>query len=67
MSKTVLLFDVDGTLVTTGGAGMASHWTLVSAGTPMITGAVVSTTVMIWLWLLTLPQASVPVQARVRV
>src|SRR5436189_1494808 len=46
-------------------AGTApAHWTVTSAGMLVITGAVLSLTVMVWVWLLLLPQASVAVYAR---
>ena len=51
--------------VTAAAAGMASHWTVASAGTPASAGAVVSCTVMTWLAELLLPQSSVAVQVRV--
>src|ERR1043165_2123419 len=43
-------------------AGTAlAHWTVTSAGMLVITGGLVSLTVMVWTWLLLLPQASVAV------
>ena len=43
-------------------AGRAlAHWTVTSAGMLVMTGAVLSLTVMVWVWLLLLPQTSVAV------
>ena len=54
--------DAEGELNT----GAAGH-SMVDAGpTPLITGSVVSTTVMVWLAVLLLPQSSMAVQVRVR-
>jgi TATA-box binding protein (TBP) (component of TFIID and TFIIIB) len=47
------------------GEGTLAQLTVVSAGTPLSTGAVVSCTWIVWLALLLLPQASVAVQVRV--
>jgi len=46
------------------GAGMLSHSTVISAGTPVSVGDSVSRTVMICFWLVALPQLSVAVQVR---
>src|SRR3989454_5100045 len=47
------------------GAGTAlAHWTVTSAGMLVMTGAVLSLTVMVWVRLLLLPQASVAVYVR---
>jgi hypothetical protein len=53
--------------VTVAAAGTEPHSTVVSAGTPLSVGAVVSTTVMTWSPLVLLPQSSVAVQVRVMV
>src|SRR5439155_1055809 len=45
--------------------GVAGHWIVVGPGTVEITGAVVSTTLMVWLDVELLPQWSVAVQVRV--
>ena len=49
------------------GAGTASHSTVTSIGTPLRTGSVVSSTVIVCTWLLLLPQRSVAVHVRVSV
>src|SRR5258706_10424148 len=46
--------------------GTESHWTVVSAGAALSTGAVLSMTVTVWLLALVLPQASRAVQDRNR-
>ncbi len=51
--------------VTLGAAGIAVHSTVVSAGTPRSVGATVSTTMIVWLHVATLPHASVAVHVRV--
>jgi hypothetical protein len=48
-------------------AGIASHCTVVFAGTPLNTGAVVSMTVIVCRPVLVLPQASAAVHVRVKV
>ncbi len=53
--------------VTVGTAGMASQLTVTSAGTPSSTGGVVSSTVTVWVAVVTLPQWSVAVQVRMMV
>src|SRR5439155_336202 len=45
--------------------GVAGHWMVEGAGSAEITGAVVSTTWMVWLEVVLLPQWSVAVQVRV--
>ena len=47
--------------------GVDGHWMVLAAGTPEITGAVVSRTVILWLAVLLLPQWSVAVQVRTTV
>src|SRR5437879_1643216 len=44
--------------------GWAGHWMVASAGELATTGAVWSSTVMVWLQVAELPQASVAVQVR---
>ena len=44
--------------------GVAGHSTVVGAGSELITGGVLSSTVMVWLAVLALPQGSVAVQVR---
>ena len=60
MTVTVpLQLSVAVTLVLSAGATALEHDTVVSAGKVLITGAVSSSTVMVWLRLLLLPQESV--------
>src|SRR5512138_1426341 len=72
-STTVLLVSVATTLrlasqlsvaVTVAMAGIASHDTVASAGTPTKVGAFLSSTVSVWLAVLVLPQLSVTDQVR---
>ena len=51
--------------VATAKTGVAGQLMVLGAGRAAITGAVVSTTLMVWLAVLLLPQASVAVQVRV--
>src|SRR6185369_14854378 len=51
--------------VATAKTGVAGQWIVLGAGRAAITGAVVSTTLMVWLAVLLLLQASVAVQVRV--
>src|SRR5258707_11087329 len=53
--------------VATAKTGVAGHSMVLGGGSAAITGAVVSTTLMVWLAVLLLPQASVAVQVRVKV
>src|SRR5258706_11693451 len=44
--------------------GVPGHWIVLGAGSDEITGAVVSTTLMVWVEVLELPQRSTAVQER---
>src|SRR5436309_1996590 len=52
------------TAVSSAAGTTPAHWTVTSAGMLVMTGALVSLTVMVWMRLLLLPQASVAVYVR---
>ena len=51
--------------VATANTGVAGQLIVLTAGSGSITGAVISCTLIVWLAVLVLPQASVAVQVRV--
>ena len=53
--------------VTVGAVGNAEHSTVMFDGTPVSIGAVLSSTVITWLWVAVLPQLSVAVHVRVNI